>query len=189
MFWKLILKLFGWKINYNLPKGFEKSVTIASPHTSNWDFLFAYASFKILKVPMKFTIKKEWFKFPFNLILNRIGGIAIDRTPKNKGDKKLSMVDAMANAFEGQSEFVIMITPEGTRSLRTEWKSGFYHIAKKAGVPISLSYLDYKKKEAGIAKLIYPSDDMEKDLREVMAFYKNIHAKHPQKFSVDKRYI
>lgn len=83
----------------------------------------------------------------------------------------------------------VAVTPEGTRALRTEWKTGFWHTAKLAGVPICLGYLDYKKKEAGVGKTIWPSDDLEKDMREIMAFYKTITPCHPELFSLDKRYI
>ena len=81
-----------------------------------------------------------------------------------------------------------MITPEGTRALRTKGKTGFDHLAVGAKVPIGLGYLDYKNKVAGVARLMYPSGDMEKDMKEIMAFYKNIQGKHPEKFSVDLDY-
>ena len=81
-----------------------------------------------------------------------------------------------------------MVTPEGTRSLRTKWKTGFYHTAAGAGVPIALGYLDYKNKEAGVGKIIYPSGDMKRDMKEIMDFYKNIPAKFPEKFSVDTEF-
>jgi 1-acyl-sn-glycerol-3-phosphate acyltransferase len=82
----------------------------------------------------------------------------------------------------------MLITPEGTRSLRTQWKTGFYHIAVAANVPIALGYCDYAKKEAGVAKLVYPSGDMKKDMREIMAFYKHIVPKNPANFSIDVNY-
>ncbi|MEZ4916679.1 MAG: hypothetical protein R2836_06800 [Chitinophagales bacterium] len=113
----------------------------------------------------------------------------INRTPKKEGEERPSTVQAMANMFKENDKIAVMVTPEGTRSKRTEWKTGFYHVAKLAGVPIALGFLDYKKKLAGVGKVLYPSDDMEKDMREIMSFYKNITGKHPEKFSVDLRYV
>jgi len=186
---KFILWLYGWKVNRDLPEGIDKCVMIASPHTSNWDFPFARAAFSVLKIPVRFTIKDSWFKFPFNLIFGPLGGIPINRRPKKEGEKRPSTVEAMADLFKGKDELVVLVTPEGTRSYREEWKSGFYHVATMAKVPIGLGYVDYGKKEAGVGKVIFPSGDMEADMKEIMAFYKDIPPKHPERFSVDKRYV
>ena len=130
--YKFILRLFGWKINPEIPKEYDRCVLIGAPHTSNWDFLFSVLSFKALKIPYKFTIKKQWFRFPFNLIIKPIGGLPIDT--KGNSQKGISNVDTMASFFSLKEKFVMAITPEGTRSLKKEWKSGFYHVAKKANV-------------------------------------------------------
>jgi hypothetical protein len=94
----------------------------------------------------------------------------------------------MANLFREHEKLAVLVTPEGSRSLRTEWKTGFYHVARLASVPMVLGYLDYQKKEAGIGKIIYPGEDMEKDMKEIMEFYKGINARFPEKFSTDLRY-
>lgn len=186
---KFIMRLMGWKIQNELPEGINRCVMIASPHTSNWDLLYMVCTFKILKIPFRFTIKDSWFKFPFNLFFSAIGGIPINRKPALPGEQRESMVQAMANLFEGGKELAVVVTPEGTRSFRDEWKSGFYHVASLANVPIGLGYLDYKNKIAGVGKMVFPSGNMEADLKEIMLFYKDIHPKHPARFSVDKRYI
>lgn len=186
---KFFLWLMGWKVDPNLPPDVRKSVMIAAPHTSNWDFPYCRAAFSVLKIPVRFTIKDSWFKFPFNLIFGPLGGIPINRRPRKPGEERPSTTQAMADLFTDREELVVLVTPEGTRSLREEWKSGFYHVAKMANVPITLGYLDYEKKIAGVGKTIYPSDDMEKDMREIMDFYKHKAPKHPEKFSLDKRYI
>lgn len=179
----------GWKMNPAIPKEVGRCVMIAAPHTSNWDLIHMMGGYYDMKIPIKFTIKKEWFKFPFNLVIGPLGGIAIDRTPKKPGDPRPSTVEAMAGLFKENEILSVAVTPEGTRSLRKEWKTGFWHTAKLAGVPICLGYLDYAKKEAGVGKTIWPSDDMEKDMREIMAFYKTITPCHPELFSLDERYI
>jgi 1-acyl-sn-glycerol-3-phosphate acyltransferase len=181
----LIFKLTGWSVNWKLPEGVHRCVMIAAPHTSNWDFFYARLAFYQLQIPLRFTVKKEWLRFPVGGLMRAMGAIGIDRTPKNPGDERPSMTDAMAQLFADHDRLVVMVTPEGTRQLRTEWKTGFYYVAVKAGVPVGLGYLDYQKKEAGVGKMVYPSGDRDKDLREIMDFYRPIVGKHPEKFSVD----
>lgn len=185
---RLLFKLKGWKLKTDSIKGINQSVTIAAPHTSNWDMVLASAAFDMMGLPMKFTLKKEWFRFPFKRMMRKLGGIPVDRTPKKAGDPRPSMVEAMADLFKEYDVLHVMVTPEGTRSLRTEWKTGFWHTAKMANVPILCGYLDYGKKIAGIGKIIYPTE-LEKDMREIVQFYKDITPKFPEKFSLDKRYI
>lgn len=185
---KLIFAIFGWTFKDHVGGGYNRCVMIAAPHTSNWDLLFARAAFYLMDIPVRYTVKKEWMRFPFSLVFGPLGAIAIDRSPKKAGEERQSMTEAMIDLFNKNKDLAVMVTPEGTRSLRTKWKTGFYHVAVGAKVPIGLGYLDYKKREAGVGKLIYPSGDMEKDMREIMAFYKNIQGKHPEKFSVDLDY-
>ena len=181
----LFFRLTGWSINWNLPKEVQRCVMIAAPHTSNWDLVYSRLAFYQMGIPLRFTIKKEWMVFPVGGFMRALGAIGIDRTPKNPGEERPSMTDAMADLFSKNKELVVMVTPEGTRKLRTEWKSGFYTVAVKAGVPVGLGYLDYAKKEAGVGKMVYPSGDREKDLREIMDFYRDIRGRHPENFSVD----
>ncbi len=185
---KIVFWVFGWQFKDHVGGGFERCVMIAAPHTSNWDLVFARAAFYLMNIPVRYTVKKEWMRFPFNLIFGPLGAIAIDRSPKKEGEERRSMTDAMIDLFNGKKELVVMVTPEGTRSIRTKWKTGFYHVAVGAKVPVALGYLDYKNKVAGVGKLVYPSGDMQKDMKEIMDFYRNIPAKFPEKFSVDIDY-
>lgn len=82
----------------------------------------------------------------------------------------------------------MLVTPEGSRSRRNEWKTGFYWVAMNAKVPIALGFLDYKKKIAGVGKMIYPQGNLEKDMKDIMAFYKTVTPRYPEKFSTDKNY-
>ena len=173
MFWKLIMKIFGWKIDKDFPTDLKRCVLIAAPHTSNWDFLFAIATFRIMKIKIRFTIKKEWTRFPFGLITKPLGAVAINRAPKIEGDKRKSMVDVMSELYSKYEDLVLIVTSEGTRSKVEEWKSGFYHIAKNAQVPLALGYLNYKDKIAGIRKeLFIPTDNLEDDMKKIMEYYK-----------------
>lgn len=185
---KMIFNWKGWKLKTEVIKGINQSITIAAPHTSNWDLPISKAAFDLMGLPMRFTVKQEWVRFPFKRIMLGLGAIAIDRTPKKPGDPRPSMVEAMADLFKKNEILHIMVTPEGTRSLRTEWKTGFWHTAKMANVPILCGYLDYANKVAGIGKIIYPTN-LEKDMREIMQYYKDIQGKHPELFSVDLRYV
>jgi 1-acyl-sn-glycerol-3-phosphate acyltransferase len=186
---RAILFISGWKVVKNgidtIP---EKCVVVAAPHTSNWDFPIARSAFEILKMPVRFTIKKEWMGFPMGWLMRELGAIGIDRN-RTKGETSKSQVEAMADLFSRYPKLAILITPEGTRSKRTEWKTGFYHVARIAGVPLVLGYMDYKKKETGIGKIIHPGENMDADLKEIMEFYQQIHARFPDKFSVDTRYL
>jgi 1-acyl-sn-glycerol-3-phosphate acyltransferase len=119
-----------------------------------------------------------------------MGGIGIDRRSPKEGRKDTgSYIQRMANLFKEQDRLALLVTPEATRSLRTEWKMGFYHVAKKANVPICLGYLDYEHKVAGVGGPIFISGDIDADLRKVMAFYQPIRGKYPEKFSIDERYL
>jgi 1-acyl-sn-glycerol-3-phosphate acyltransferase len=178
---KYIFLAKGWKIKGSLPPDIKKCVMIGAPHTSNIDGIFTIASFAIMKIPYRFTIKKEWMRFPVGLFIKPLGGIGIDR---GAGKKKKSMVDAMAELFDSHKELVIVVTPEGTRKRVTQWKTGFYRVAEKAKVPIVLAYLDYKNKIAGIGEVIYPSGDIAKDFKKIADFYRDITPKFPENFAV-----
>jgi 1-acyl-sn-glycerol-3-phosphate acyltransferase len=151
---------------------------IGAPHTSNWDFPITMAALLLMRVKVNYLAKKELFKFPLGIIMRYFGGISVDRS------KNTRMVDSMTNEFKLHDSLILLVPPEGTRGYVKEWKSGFYYVALGAGVPIGLGYLDYARKEAGIAKLFYPSGDFTKDLEEIKSFYRGIAARHPEKSSV-----
>lgn len=186
---KLYLKLTGWKIDPNPPKELQgQCVMICAPHTSNWDFIITLAVMGVLDIKARYAIKKEAMGFPFGPLLRAVGGISIDRSSKKAGGQKKSTVEAIAQLFEQEEKLCLMIAAEGTRSLRREWKTGFYYIALRANVPICLGYLDYEKKIGGFGKVVYPTGDLEKDMAEIMAFFVDKKGKHPENFSIDQRF-
>lgn len=172
----------------DIPREVYRCVIIAAPHTSNWDIWYARLGFFIMGIPLRFTIKKEWTRFPFGLFVKPMGGLGIDRSPRPDTGKRPSYVELMAALFDDYDQIAVMVTPEGTRSLSPKWKTGFYYVAKEAGVPICLGYLDYKNKEAGVGGFVYPSDNMEADMKKIMDFYRPIQGKYPEQFSLDKRF-
>lgn len=182
------LNAMGWEIDNHWPLNLDQCVMIAAPHTSNWDALYARLALKAMGVNVRITIKDSYMKFPFGPFVRAMGGIGIDRRPKVEGEQRLSMVNVMSNLFKDHPKLVMLVTPEGTRAKQEQWKTGFYHVATNAGVPIALAYMDYAKKKTGVGKIVYPTGDYEKDMAEIMDFYAQIHAKFPESFSVDQRY-
>ena len=183
------LNLMGWELDNHWDLNVDQCVMIAAPHTSNWDALYARLALKALGVNVRLTIKDSYMKFPFGPFVRAMGGIGIDRSVKQEGQARPSMVQLMSDLFKTHPKLVMLVTPEGTRSKQEQWKTGFYHVAMTAGVPIALAYMDYAKKKTGVGKIIYPTGDYEKDMVEIMSFYAEINAKFPEKFSVDQRYI
>lgn len=182
----LIFKFMGWQYVQNIPHDQRSFVIIGVPHTSNWDFVPAMTLLYRSGLNAKFVIKKEWLRFPIGLVLKPMGALGIDRN-KIKSGAVSSSTDLMAQLFEDNEDLSLMIAPEGTRSATEEWKSGFWHIAHKANVPIALAFADYKSKKAGIG-LVLKANDFEKDMRTIMNFYRQVHACHPEKFKLDRRY-
>lgn len=180
-FSKFIFWLSGWKVSGNLPKDVNKAVMIAAPHTSNWDFLWARAAFFILKIPVRYTVKKELLKFPLNIILNSLGAIGIDRSKKEGSSERLSMTEAMINLFNESDKLVVLVTPEGTRSYNQEWKTGFYRVAEGAKVPIYCGFLDYENKIAGVGPTVFPNGEVDIQIEEIKSFYRPIKGKYPEK--------
>ncbi|MCO5280558.1 MAG: 1-acyl-sn-glycerol-3-phosphate acyltransferase [Chitinophagales bacterium] len=184
------MKIMGWKMNLNglNPKNFNRAVMLAIPHTTNWDLPIARAAFYLMQIPVRFTVKKEWMKFPYSLLAKPLGGIAIDRSPRKAGEERKSMTEAMIDLFNQNEELVVMVTPEGTRSYNENWKTGFYYVALGAKVPIALGYLDYAKKEAGVGMVFMPTGNIEEDMQKIMDFYRDIKGKYPENFTTDIKY-
>ena len=183
----LIFKAAGWKFVNEVPDELRSFVAIGAPHTSNYDFIPAMTISYLCNRNAKFVIKSDWLKFPLNLIMNPIGAHGIDRA-RLAEKNRASNVELMADLFTEFKDLVLMITPEGTRSPTDKWKTGFYYVAQKAGVPIVLGFADYEKKIAGLGKVIYPSD-FEKDMKEIIDFYRSFRAKKPDNFMLDSRFI
>ena len=168
------LKLTGWRMQGDWP-AIERMVLVAAPHTSNWDGLNMLLAAGYYRIRLRWMGKKSLTEGPFGWLIKALGCVPIDRSQSN------DVVQAMADAFGATDTMVLAIPPEGTRSLVSEWKSGFYHIALAAGVPIVLSVLDYKGRTMSIAAIIRPSGDYEKDLPVIRSYYANAVGRHPAK--------
>lgn len=181
--YKLIAQIFfnlkGWKIRGGIPVGIKKCVLIAAPHTSNWDFLYGSFAWKLFGLDVKYLAKSSLFRFPFGIFFRALGGIPVDRSKHN------NLVDAMVELVNSKDEIVVLMTPEGTRKKVDKWKTGFYHLALKANIPIVLGKINYRLKEAFIGKSFTPSGDIEKDFEIIREFYKDVVGKNPENFSFD----
>ena len=180
--WKTIaylwFKINGWKIEGNIPPEVKKAVITAAPHTSNWDFIHSRAAFFLMDKQVRFAIKKSFVDSPVGPLLRQLGAIAIDRSVAKK---KISMVDFMVDLYNKNEDLYIMIAPEGTRKYVEKWKTGFFHIAKNAKVPVIPGYLDYERKVAGVGPVIELSGNQKEDIERIKSFYRPIPGKYPEK--------
>lgn len=172
--WLFFFRLTGWKIAGTMPNQ-HKFVLIAAPHTSNWDLPL------MLSVALHFRARLHWmgkdslFKGPFGWTMKALGGLPIDRSKKN------DVVAQMVAQYTARKQLIIAIPPEGTRGKVNQWKTGFYHIAHGAGVPIVCGFLDYPNKTGGVSLNFMPSGDYDTDMQPVRAFYATVSGKFPEK--------
>ena len=161
---RLGLRLFGWRVLGAIPDT-RRFVLIGVPHTSNWDFLLMLMAVLDRGLELHWMGKHTLFRWPFGALMRWLGGLAIDRNRAN------NTVAQMLELFENNTDLVVLTTPEGTRSKVQRWKTGFYHIAHGAGVPILLGYVDASKKELGFGPLFFTTGDLDQDLLEIQRFY------------------
>jgi 1-acyl-sn-glycerol-3-phosphate acyltransferase len=175
-FFGWLFTLSGWKHSGSMPKDIKKYVIIVAPHTSNLDFFIGYGYKHLVGFHPNFLGKKELFKIPIiGWFLKSIGGRPVDRS------KHTNLVDQVVELYSKSKEFIMTITPEGTRSYSPNWKTGFYRIAMKANVPIVKVAFDYPSKTVHIADPFYVSGQLEKEIEEIKDYYKQFVGKHPEK--------
>jgi 1-acyl-sn-glycerol-3-phosphate acyltransferase len=167
------LKLMGWRIEGALPR-IDKFVAIGAHHTSNWDFVIFIALKFVLRLNARWFGKHSIFRWPFAGLLRSWGGIPIQR------HLSLNMVDQAIQGFRDNREFILVLSPEGTRKKVQRWKMGFYHIALGAGVPIVPAALDFANRRVVIGEPFQPSGDAEADIRALLAFFHPYVPKKPE---------
>ena len=175
----LALRLSRWRVVGTRPSA-RKFLIIVAPHTSNWDFpvglACGYGAGLLSRWPYGFFIKAALFRGPVAAILRALGGIPIDRSAPH---------DAVHQSVEillRRERYLLVITPEGTRRRTERWRSGFYHIARNAAIPVVPVYFDYERKECRIGPATELSGDPEVDLEVFRQFYAGVGAKHPDRF-------
>jgi len=170
---RLILRLIGWRI-VGTPPAVPKYVIIAAPHTSNWDFPLMLAATVALGIKVSWIGKDTLFKAPFGGLMRALGGIPVDRSSPH------NVVEQIARVFARTGKLIVLITPEGTREYTSHWKSGFYYIARAADAPLTLAFVDYAHKRAGLGPTLTLSGDLDRDMDIIRAFYQDhAGAKHP----------
>ncbi len=170
---RLWVRVFGWKVEGSAPP-IAKCVFIAAPHTSNWDMPHMLGASWTLGLKVTWMGKKQMFAWPFEGFFKRLGGIPIDRSSKQ------DMVKKVAEIFDSSDGLYLVVPAEGTRARTEHWKSGFYHIAREAKVPIICSYLDYSRGVTGIGLVLEPSGDLAADMDRLREFYEPYKGRDPR---------
>lgn len=172
--YKWIFERLGWQIQGHFPRDVPKYLVVVAPHTSNWDFMVGLCVRSIERLQGHFLGKKELFKWPFGILFRYLGGYPVDRSKTN------NFVDAVAEIFGKKEKFVVAIAPEGTRKRNDQWRSGFYHIAKKADVPVVRVAFDYANKRVVIDEPSKVTKSFEETLQEYHDFFRPYKGKIPE---------
>ena len=170
-----VLMLLGWRAEGSLAE-YPKCVVVVAPHTSNCDFVIMLLLAVALRLKVTWMGKHTLFRPPFGAIMRRLGGLPIDRSARH------NMVQQAVSSFHTHEQLKLAILPEGTRKRTPYWRSGFYHIALGAQVPIALGYADYRRKVGGIGRVIMPSGDVDADMALIRDFYTGVAGKRPEQF-------
>ncbi|MFN3199569.1 MAG: lysophospholipid acyltransferase family protein [Bradymonadia bacterium] len=171
---RLVCRMMGWTVIGGLPEP-KRAIFIASPHTSNWDGFIMLAVSWALGVRLSWMAKHTLLKWPFRGFLMSLGAVPVDRS------KNTDTVGLVAQQMQASDGMYLAIAPSGSRSKREHWKSGFYHMALAAGVPVICGFLDYKRKRGGCGPVIYLTGDRKADMEQIRAFYADIEGKFPEK--------
>ena len=168
----------GWKA-IGAPPANRRCVIIAAPHTSNWDFFYFLGLTDALGIKAHFMAKLALFRWPFGRFMREMGGVPVDRS----GGR--DQVAQMIAEFARRREFMLTIAPEGTRGAVRQWRTGFYHIAHGAGVPLVCGLMDYGSKTGGLGPAIVTTGDYRADMAKVAEFYRSCTPRHPQLTTTD----
>jgi 1-acyl-sn-glycerol-3-phosphate acyltransferase len=175
-FWKYYLHRNKWKFEGDYPYHLPKLVVAVAPHTSAWDFILGLAVRSKLKLHyIKFLGKQELFKPPFGFFFRRLGGTPVDRFSKR------NMVEQVVDRFNATDRFTIVLSPEGTRKKVDRLRSGFYHIAVGAGVPILMVGFDFGSRKILLSQPFYPTGNFEADTKEMLKFWGPLKGREPEK--------
>ena len=166
----IYFKLFGWKLSGDFPD-LDKCVIIVVPHTHWLDFFLGLLIRKVIDKEINYIGKKSLFKPPFGWFFRWTGGAPVDRS------RNSNTVDSIVRIFNSRDIFRLALAPEGTRKKVEQLRTGFYHIAKAAQVPIVMVAFDFGQKEIKIGAPFFPSNDMEKDMHKIGKFYEGVEGK------------
>ena len=174
---RLILALYRSR-GYHLVDRFDapgRCVIIGVPHTTNWDFVFFLGATAEMGIKPSFMGKHSLFRWPMTRFMYDMGGVPVDRSAKGR-----NYVDQVVDAFAKADNLALVVAPEGTRNASRPWRSGFYHIAHKAGVALVPAWVEDKTGRGGIGPAIMPSGDYSADLEKLLAYYQSVMPGHPR---------
>ena len=169
---RIILGLTGWRLEGQLPS-IPKFVLVGAPHTSNWDLPYTLLIAFAFRAHIHWMGKEAIFRRPFSGFFKWLGGIPVWRSQSH------NQVEQSIEQFNRNDQLILTIAPAGTRKRVIRWKTGFYHIACGAGVPIALGFLDYRRKVGGFGPMVYPTGNLVEDMDTIQAFYDGVTGKHP----------
>jgi 1-acyl-sn-glycerol-3-phosphate acyltransferase len=170
---KFIFRLWGWKVVGQMPKA-RKAILVVAPHTSSWDFLLGVFSRAILGIQIKYIGKESLFKPPFGWLFRWLGGYPVNRVQRK------DTVKFIVELFNRHDDFLLALSPEGTREYAPQLKTGFYAISQGAQVPMVLVGFDYAKKEVQINPPFYATGDREADFEHILGYFRTVKGRFPE---------
>ncbi|HEX9756131.1 MAG TPA: lysophospholipid acyltransferase family protein [Gemmatimonadales bacterium] len=174
-----LLRLGRWRVTGALPD-LPRFVIIVAPHTSNWDFLVGVLAMYAIGLRVGFFGKDTIFRPPLGWLMRWLGGRPVDRSNPH------GVVEQTIAAIRTAPRFVLALAPEGTRKRVARWRTGFYHVALGAGIPIVPVAFDYARREVILGPCLWPSGDLERDLAVIRGFYRDKQGKRPELFAMDE---
>ncbi len=174
-FGTFFLRVFGWQFVGDIPN-VPKLVAIGAPHTSATEVFVAIAVQWALEIRLTLMAKDSLFRWPLGILMRWVGAVPIDRSHPS------GMVTQMTEQLKASQKMIVGLAPEGTRKPVEHWKTGFYHIAYGAGVPILCVGFDFGRKEIIMREPLIPSGDLKQDMATIRGWYAGMVGKKPENF-------
>lgn len=169
-----ILKLLGWKVVGGVPKDLKKLIVAVVPHTSNWDFPLGLLVRSTMNRDVKFIGKHTLFRPPYGFLFKWLGGYPVNRQASK------NYVDSVVEILNSKEEFALCLAPEGTRKRVDRLRTGFYHMAKQANIPIVLTRFDYGNKTVTFSEPFYTTEDQDADFDYINNYFSGVRGKNPE---------
>lgn len=172
-----LMRLTGWRFTGADFPDIRKFVLIVAPHTSNWDFPVGIMAMYALGIRGTFLGKDTLFKFPLGVLMRFLGGFPVDRSARS------DVVTQTVELVERSERIIVVLSPEGTRKLTPRWRSGFYWIAQKSGIPILPIAFDFSRRAIHVHPVFAPTGDQEADITALRKLFGPEMAFYPEKYA------
>jgi len=170
-----VLEAAGWTTRLSVPDDLERCVVIGAPHTSNWDLALTLLVGAQIDLQFYWLGKQSLFRPPTGRLMRSLGGVPVDRSSSRNA------VDQLAETLRTSDRMALVVAPEATRSRSEYWRSGFYYIAREAGVPLVLGYVDYRRREAGLGRVLDPVGEIAEVMDALREFYRDKIGLYPER--------